>query len=107
MKDSINNLEYVVLAKSDVQTVGAAGLAFPSKNVAEVLCVHVLPEHRGQGIARKLCKHLEEVANSKGCNEIILDTWEQLVPAVRLYESLNYERYDGEIFHEIDKDAFG
>ena len=54
-------------------------------------------------LCEKLNTHLEAKAKEQGFKTMILDTWEQLDGAVKLYEKLGYARCNGEIIHEIDK----
>lgn|GEM_PF-3432826 len=101
---SIDNVFYVVLAVDEQgNPMGMAAMTDEGDSVAEVRCVFVEPKFRGKGIAKELCLHLENVAKASGFKTIILDTWVQLEAAMKLYEKLGYERYDGPIKHEIDK----
>ncbi|MCL2587663.1 MAG: GNAT family N-acetyltransferase [Firmicutes bacterium] len=104
-KNTLPNLDYVVLVLDGKRAIATSALMFVDKTTAEIMTVHIHSDYRDRGIVRALCNHLEQVATERGCTNVILDTWEQLVPAVKLYESLGYERYDGEILHPIDKDC--
>ena len=101
--ESLDNIFYVALAVEKGVIAGMAALAKIDNDTAEIRTVFVKPLYRGKGIAKELCKHLETVAKKKGFKTMILDTWEQLSNAVKLYEKLGYTRYDGEIINEIDK----
>jgi len=54
----------------------------------------VLPEHKGQGIGRKLLLWAETVARTKGASRLQLDTAVPAVHLVSLYQSLGYEVID-------------
>jgi GNAT superfamily N-acetyltransferase len=64
--------------------------------------VVVLPEYRRRGIARQLIEQSIGLARSKSADTVMLDVIGGNFPAVKLYESLGFERYGGrvEIEHE-------
>ena len=58
-----------------------------------VLVVHTLcirPACRGKGYAKEFMAFAEELAKEKGCKVIRLDTWENNMPARKMYPSLGY-----------------
>lgn len=61
--------------------------AAPTMNIHDIA---VLPEHRGQGIGRKLLDTAEVVARKRGCARMNLEVLDQN-PARRLYERAGYE----------------
>jgi len=52
--------------------------------------LHVIPDFRGQGLARKLLKKAEEWADRQGLDTIALHVYENNKTARQLYESLDY-----------------
>lgn len=54
--------------------------------------LYVKPEARGSGIADKLMDALEDFALSQGTHWIYLDTYDDLKPAIALYERRGYQR---------------
>lgn len=66
---------------------------------SDVLVVHTLavhPEFRQQGIARQLLEFAEQYGRKNQIKSIRLDTFEQNMPAIKLYEKLDY-RYIGTV----------
>ena len=59
---------------------------------AEVKSMHVLAEHRGQGLSRQMLDHLMAAARAAGYSRLSLETGSQpmFLPAVRLYEKAGF-----------------
>ena len=59
---------------------------------AEVKSMHVLAEHRGQGLSRQMLDHLMAAARAAGYARLSLETGSQpmFLPAVRLYEKAGF-----------------
>lgn len=57
--------------------------------------VSVLPEYRRRGIARKLVEASVNYARERGASQITLEVIDGNVPAVKLYEALGFETFDG------------
>ena len=59
---------------------------------AEVKSMHVLAEHRGQGLSRQMLDHLMAAARTEGYARLSLETGSQpmFLPAVRLYEKAGF-----------------
>jgi len=53
--------------------------------------MYVRPEARGQGIAERLLKALEEYAVQAGYQTLYLDTKDDLTTAIRFYQRHGYE----------------
>jgi ribosomal protein S18 acetylase RimI-like enzyme len=60
-----------------------------------VMGVGVLPEFRRQGMARQLMRGAIDLILERGGEQVILNVIEGNLPAIRLYESLGMEIYDG------------
>ena len=58
----------------------------------------VKKEYRRQGIARKLCKKMEEICNEQKCNSIEFTSANFRTNAHALYKSLGYSIKDTSIF---------
>ncbi len=84
---------WVVDHINEDKIVGMIGLKIISSRIAKMKSLRVHPDHRRQGIAKKLISILEEYAKNKGIKKIILGVGddEQSLPAINLYESLGYE----------------
>ena len=68
--------------------VGVARMQTNTPTQGQVRCVAVSPEVQGRGVGKLLMNYLENVAQQKGMNEIILDAREN---AVKFYLSIGYE----------------
>ncbi|MEO5722190.1 MAG: GNAT family N-acetyltransferase [Chthoniobacterales bacterium] len=81
-----------LIAREDGKGVGCVALRPLSGEIAEVKRMYVRPAARRAGVARLLMQRLEEVARAGGFREIWLETGLGQPAAIRLYESLGYER---------------
>jgi GNAT superfamily N-acetyltransferase len=75
-----------------------------STNVWIVGTVGVLPEYRRQGIARKLVERGLEIMRENGGQKAFLDVIDGNMPAYKLYESLGFEHYSGNVEMQIHPD---
>ncbi len=91
----------ILLARSDTgELVGMVICAGPTAeqrqlatpNEAEMRCLCVDVEHRGQGIATDLITACEQLATSFGLRKIVLTTQPVMKSAQYLYERLGYQR---------------
>ena len=93
---------HFIVALDDAQSIiGYAGVFAPGGAEADILTVGVIPEHRGQGIARSLMAFLTEWAKTQGSNAMLLEVKLDNLEAISLYESLGYLKLN------IRKDYFG
>lgn len=60
--------------------------------------VYVAPEHRRQGIAGRLVKHVMQQAREQGIRKLYLYTPDQEL----FYASLGWQVYEKRLFHEIN-----
>ncbi len=91
-----------VLALDDASSViGYAGVFAPGGAEADVLTVGVVPQHRGQGIARELMAGITKWAIAQGSIAMMLEVKSDNVEAISLYESLGYSKLN------VRKDYFG
>ena len=91
-----------VLALDEASSViGYAGVFAPGGAEAEVLTVGVVPQHRGQGIARALMAGITDWAIAQGSIALMLEVKTANVEAISLYESLGYSKLN------VRKDYFG
>ena len=93
---------HFVVALDDQQSiVGYAGVFAPGAAEADVLTVGVVPEHRGQGIAKALMALITDWARAQGSTAMMLEVKTDNSAAIGLYESLGYTKLN------IRKDYFG
>lgn len=90
--NKIDNLKHVVVAYKDFIPVGCGAIKAFDKKTAEVKRMFVLADMRGQGIAEKILRELENWATELGYSYTILETGKKQPEAIRLYEKSNYER---------------
>lgn len=84
-----------VLARDGDETVGCGAIRPFTETVAEVKRIYVVPQRRGQQIARLIMQALEQFARENGFSETWLETGLRQPAAIRLYENLGYMRIAG------------
>jgi [ribosomal protein S18]-alanine N-acetyltransferase len=92
---------FVVALDQEESIIGYAGVFAPGHTEADILTVGVVPNHRGQGIAKALMALLTDWANAQGSTAIMLEVKTDNQEAIGLYESLGYLKLN------IRKDYFG
>lgn len=93
---------HFVVAVDEAQSIiGYAGVFAPGGAEADVLTVGVVPNHRGQGIARHLMALITDWARHQGSTAMMLEVKVDNAEAIGLYESLGYSKLN------IRKDYFG
>jgi ribosomal-protein-alanine N-acetyltransferase len=93
---------HFVVALDDQQSiVGYAGVFAPGAAEADVLTVGVVPEHRGQGIAKALMAFITDWAKAQGSTAMMLEVKTDNSDAIGLYQSLGYAKLN------VRKDYFG
>ena len=102
LKDEDQSDHAMVIDSETHEIVGVARLQTNTPMQGQVRCVAVAPHVQGRGVGKLLMQHLEELAQQRGINEIILDAREN---AVKFYLSIGYEIFEdsyllfGEIQH--------
>jgi len=93
---------HFVVALDDQQSiVGYAGVFAPGAAEADVLTVGVVPEQRGQGIAKALMALITDWAKAQRSTAMMLEVKTDNVAAIGLYQSLGYTKLN------VRKDYFG
>jgi putative acetyltransferase len=82
---------FFFIARLDGEAVGCGAIALES-DVAEVKRMYVRPVARGARIGRAILTRLEEEANTRGVERLVLETGDVLQPAIRLYEGAGFTR---------------
>jgi GNAT superfamily N-acetyltransferase len=92
------------------KTVGCVAVRKLAEEVCEMKRLFVRPGARGTGLGRTLAREIIAVARELGYSLMRLDTLDRLTEAMRLYETLGFQRttpyYDnplpGVIYWELD-----
>jgi ribosomal-protein-alanine N-acetyltransferase len=92
---------FVVALDQEESIIGYAGVFAPGDTEADILTVGVVPNHRGQGIAKALMALLTDWANAQGSTAMMLEVKTDNHEAIGLYESLGYLKLN------VRKDYFG
>jgi N-acetylglutamate synthase-like GNAT family acetyltransferase len=81
----------MVIDSENNQIVGVARMQTNTPTQGQVRCVAVAPQMQGRGVGKLVMNYLEELAQQKGIQEIILDAREN---AVKFYLSIGYEIFE-------------
>ncbi|MEC5215217.1 GNAT superfamily N-acetyltransferase [Actimicrobium sp. GrIS 1.19] len=95
---------FSVLALVDGVAVGLANCfeGFSTFRCAPLINIHdlvVLAEHRGQGLAQQIMRHIEQIAMERGCCKITLEVLQGNHHAQRVYSKMGYAGYQLDAEH--------
>ncbi len=82
----------IYLAQVGDRTVGCVALVAYEPGIYKIAKMAVAPDFRGRGIGRHLLVHAIEEARGMGARTLYLASSSTLVPAVRLYETVGFQR---------------
>ena len=88
----INSIKHTVVAYKDKQPIACGAFKQYSHNTVEIKRMFVHSDHRGQGIAQKILRELEQWATELRYDSFILETGKRQPEAIRLYEKAGYIR---------------
>ncbi len=88
--NSIDTLQYVVLAYKKNQAVACGAMKTLDENTVEIKRMFTLPEYRGRGIAGSVLAALEQWAKEMNYQRCVLETGKRQVEAIALYHKNNY-----------------
>ena len=83
--------DVVLILKNDNPIACGAFKEF-ADNAVEIKRVFVKKEFRRQGLSKMIMDKLEELTKQVGYNYAVLETGQKQYEAIRLYESIGYER---------------
>jgi len=81
-----------LVAWLDEMPIGCGAITNLDERTAHFKRVFVRPGFRGNGFGRRIMKALEEKAARLGYSVLFLETADKQMGAIRMYESLGYER---------------
>lgn len=67
--------------------------SFASRPLVNVHDVVVTASHRGQGVAARMLRQVEDMARARGACKLTLEVLSGNAPATRLYRQLGFENY--------------
>lgn len=89
--NKVDSLQHVVVAYYKDCPAGCGAIKAYTSLTGEVKRMFVLPEFRGQGVAKSILSELERWAGELGYQELILETGKAMPEAIRLYTRSGYE----------------
>ena len=99
--NKIDKIDNVVLAYEEDIPVGCGAMKEYEKDAMEIKRMFVPMDMRGKGIASDVLQELETWAKELNYSKTVLETSEQLTPAIGLYKKSgyqiipNYGQYEG------------
>jgi len=85
-----------VLESRDGAIIGAYGLYRVDGDTCELRKMYLRPEHRGQGLGKRLLDHALAQARELGFRAVVLETASVLKEAIALYESYGFRPHQPE-----------
>jgi putative acetyltransferase len=89
--NKVDTIKHVVIAHLDNKPAGCGAFKEYSKDTAEIKRMFVLPELRGQGIAKRILAELERWAAELNYSAFILETGIRQPEAINLYHQCGYK----------------
>ena len=83
---------FIVAREGDGRPVACGGLKRLDDEHVEVKRLFVVPEARGNGVARRLLEELERTAAARGYAVTRLDTGDRQTDALALFETAGYKQ---------------
>jgi len=85
-------LEGIFLAEENGEIVGTTTGYFNGDGISGTLhMVSVLPKANGKGLGKVLCQHAMQYLTKNGCDEVVLNTDDFRLPAIKTYLRLGFK----------------
>lgn len=100
----------VIVAEHDGRITGTGALIPVEPGVCRLVRMSVAREARGQGLGKRLVRHLIEISRARGDRRILVETNDDWQDATALYRACGFrdERFlDGEAHFALDIDGDG
>ncbi|HQV98503.1 MAG TPA: GNAT family N-acetyltransferase [Saprospiraceae bacterium] len=88
--NKVDFINYVIVAYNNDIPVGCGAIKEYDDTTMEIKRMYVSQEMRGHGIAHKILSALEAWAHDLGFTRCILETGDDMLPAVSLYKKCGY-----------------
>ena len=88
--NSITKIKWALVAFMDNRPVGSGALRKYATDTVEIKRMFVLPEYRGQGVARAMLDELQKWAGELNFDSCILETGKNQPEAIALYLSTGF-----------------
>ena len=89
--NKISQIKFVVMAYDDELPVGCGAIKEYAPDTMEVKRMYTAPTHRGQGIAGRVLRELEDWAAEMSYSKCVLETGKKQPEAIALYQKNGYE----------------
>lgn len=89
---------------SDDNIIATGGFKPEDDSTAEIGKMAVHPAHQRRGYGERILVELEELAELRGFDLLVLETFESLIAARRLYEKYGYEEIRRELDDEFSEE---
>jgi putative acetyltransferase len=89
--NKIDKIDHVVVAYEEAIPVGCGAMKEYEKDAMEIKRMFVPVEMRAKGIASNVLSELEKWAKELNYSKTVLETSEQLTPAIGLYKKSGYK----------------
>jgi putative acetyltransferase len=90
--NKVDLIQHVIVAYLDGLAVACGAIKAFEENAMEVKRMYVLPEKRGLGVSAIVLNELEIWAKALGYQRCVLETGDDMLSAVRLYQKAGYQR---------------
>jgi putative acetyltransferase len=87
----------VFLARDNGQLVACGALKRHGGGVGEVKRMYTLPPRQGQGIGGQILNAIEALARKEGLTQLVLETGNNFIPAMRVYARHGFDRIPGPV----------
>jgi len=84
-----------LIAERDQEAIGLVMLSRKSDTSCEMNRMFLRASARGLGLGRRLCEGILQTAKAMGFQEMTLETMPFLTPAISVYTSFGFARFDG------------
>lgn len=82
--------EKILVAIFEGKVIGTMAYKKIDNEIVELKRVYIYPNHRGQGIAKKLYNAILDIIKENKYKKILVETWEQFESGRKFYEKNNF-----------------